>query len=74
MFYIPKDWLKDRNNEQVVRDILEKHLGNSDLIAEGFENDVEYEKQIAESIINDLKRHNLLGNTQNVTVVYNAEA
>jgi hypothetical protein len=41
MFYIPKDWLKDRNNEQVVRDILEKHLGNSDLIAEGFENDVE---------------------------------
>ncbi len=24
-----------------IRDILEKHLGNSDLIAEGFENDVE---------------------------------
>ncbi len=32
------------------------------------------EKQIAESIINDLKRHNLLGNTQNVTVIYNAES
>ncbi len=55
MFYIPKDWLKDRNNEQVVRDILEKHLGNSDLIAEGFENDVELAfnelKAIGEAII-----------------------
>lgn len=33
------------------------------------------EKQIAESIINDLKRHNLLSEKpQNVTVVYNAES
>ncbi|SKA91540.1 DNA binding domain-containing protein, excisionase family [Caloramator quimbayensis] len=33
------------------------------------------EKQIAESIINELKRHNLLGEKQqNVTVVYNAES
>lgn len=32
------------------------------------------EKQIADAIINDLKRHNLLGNTQNVTVIYNAES
>ncbi|KXG75583.1 helix-turn-helix domain-containing protein [Thermotalea metallivorans] len=33
------------------------------------------EKQIADAIINELKRHNLLGEKQqNVTVVYNAES
>jgi hypothetical protein len=32
------------------------------------------DKQIAGTIINDLKRHNLLGQHQNVTVVYNAES
>lgn len=32
------------------------------------------EKQIADAIINDLKRHNLIGEKQNVTVVYNAES
>lgn len=41
MYYIPKDWLKDGNNEKVVRDILECFLGNSDLKPEGFENDIE---------------------------------
>ena len=41
MFYIPKDWLKDRNNEKAVHSILEQYLGNSDLKPEGFENDVE---------------------------------
>jgi excisionase family DNA binding protein len=32
------------------------------------------EKQIAEEIINELKRHSLTGEKQNVTVVYNAES
>ena len=32
------------------------------------------EKQIADAIINDLKRHNLIGEKQNVTVIYNAES
>ncbi len=32
------------------------------------------EKQIAEAIINELKKHNLIGEKQNVTVVYNAES
>ncbi len=32
------------------------------------------EKQIASAIINDLKRHNLIGEKQNVTVIYNAES
>lgn len=41
MFYIPKDWLKDRNNEKAVHSILEQYLDNSDLKPEGFENDVE---------------------------------
>jgi hypothetical protein len=41
MFYIPKDWLKDENNEKAVHNILEQYLGNSNLKLEGFENDVE---------------------------------
>jgi len=32
------------------------------------------EKQIADAIINNLKRHNLIGEKQNVTVIYNAES
>ena len=32
------------------------------------------EKQIAESIINELKRHNFIGGKQDVTVIYNAES
>lgn len=32
------------------------------------------EKQIAEAIINELKRHSFIGEKQNVTVIYNAES
>ena len=32
------------------------------------------ENQIADTIINNLKRHNLIGEKQNVTVIYNAES
>ena len=32
------------------------------------------ENQIAEEIIKNLKRHNLIGEKQNVTVIYNAES
>ena len=32
------------------------------------------ENQIADAIINNLKRHNLIGEKQNVTVIYNAES
>ena len=47
-----------------IRDILEKHLGNSDLIAEGFENDVELAFKELEAIgetiiIEKIKRRNI---------------
>ncbi len=32
------------------------------------------ENQIADTIIKNLKRHNLIGEKQNVTVIYNAES
>ena len=32
------------------------------------------EKQIAEAIINELKRHSFIGEKQDVTVIYNAES
>ncbi len=32
------------------------------------------EKQIAEAIINELKRHSFIGEKQDVTIIYNAES
>lgn len=32
------------------------------------------EKEITDAIISELKRHNLIGGEQNVTVIYNAES
>lgn len=57
MIYIPKDWLKDENNEMLIHDILERYLGSSDLKPEGFENDIELAfkelEEIGETIIID---------------------